>query len=553
MADHDDGPRIAPVTTSFDDALGGDVDEAARVFADVSFVDIMEELGLLGDLDEDLPPGFTAVFELARVLEDPTHEVSAALSPAMEMTATDRAGDDDEGRHDDSDARWYEVPAGEEYEAEFIRTTSDVPYIYSWQHLLPEAVFMRRLSQRRLWYPMPKTARIEAVQTSGDGYAPNAAKQKVVVLLDTSASMAARYRFVYAKAIVLHFLRRNLDELGQVHLRTFDTDVGPLDSARTKADYDRLMRHVARQKTLGNGTCMEAAILTACDDIRREPMLSDAAILLVTDGAAHLNIDKLEDALGDDIHVHCVKIGDTSIWAPDWYVTDALELANTGVETFDKTIRHVNERLGVLRAGLEDAQRPEDKRLIRQQMAELEARRSEVAHNVRAGYGHEIKQLAAVYVEVPDLDARRLFALDAERLASLREMVARMLAELAERPASAESLKRAAVVLAHLQLLADEQADGDELTELQQLVGDVEGEFGAAFADLEDRMLEVGMMSRADRKDLRLLLGRPLRLRRRSLLRFLRKILDALRHRGRRKRLRGFLRRVKTRRGSWRR
>lgn len=543
--------KLASVHTALDDALaGGDVDAAVRAFADVSFIDVMEDLGLLGDLDDELPPGFTAIFEIARVLEDPTHEIAQALSPAFAMTATDNAGDDEDGKHEDDDAQWYEVEAGEEYEAEFIRTLSDVPYVYAWQHLLPEQVFMRRLSQRRLWFPMPKTPRIEAVQTTGDGYSPNAAKQKVVILLDTSASMAARYRFVYSKAVVLHFLRRNLEELGHVFLRTFDTDVGPLETAQSRDDYDRLMRHVARQKTLGNGTCMEKAILTACADIRRQPLLTDAEILLITDGAAHLNVDAIEEALGEDIHLHCVKIGDTSVWAPDWYVDDALEMANTGVEAFDRTIRHVNERRAVLEAGLADHPRPDEERMIRQQLRELDARRAEVANNVRAGYGHEIKQLADVYVEVPDLDARRLFALDPDRLKSLREMVARMLAELATRPTSAESLKRAAAVLAHLQMLADEQADGSELKELDELVGAVEAEFAASFSDLEERVLEVGMMSRSDRRDLQLLLGRPLRLRRRSLWRLIRKVLDALRHRGRRKRLRGFLKRVQTGRRS---
>ncbi len=539
---------LAPVTSSFVDAsLEGSVDEAANAFADVSFVDIMDSLGLLRDLDDDLPPGFSAVFELARVLDDPNNEVAKALSPALALASSDRSGDDKLEAHDDHEAQWYEVAAGEQYEAEFIRSLSDVPYVYAWQHLLPEAVFMRRLAQRRLWFPMPKSPRIESVHEDGDGFAPNEAKQKVMILLDTSASMASRYRFVYSKAIVLHFLRRNLEELGHVFMRTFDSEVGELETARTKDEYDRLMRVVSRQKTLGNGTCMEKAIVTACEDIRRQPLLCDAEILLITDGAVHLNVEHLEEVLGTDIRLHCVKIGDTAVWAPDWYLKDSLEMANSGDEALDRTIRHLNERAALLEKGLAESRRPDEIRIVKQQLREVESARAEVSDNLRAGYGHEIKSLADVYVEVPDIDARRMFALDPERLASLRKMVARMLAELASRPTTADSLKRAALVLAHLQMLADEQADGKELEELQALAGEVEAEFASAFVDTEERMLEVGMMSRGDRKDLRMLLGRPLRMRRRSVILWIKKVLKALKHRGRRKRLRGFLQRAKRR------
>src|SRR6185295_17350422 len=158
-----------------------------------------------------------------------------------------------------------EVAVAQEYEAEMIRSWSDVPYVYSWQHLLPEEVFLRRLADRTLWFPMAKAPLIRRVEGGEDDFAPTPSKQKAYVLLDTSASMALHHRFALAKAAALRFLRENRRELGEVFFRTFDVDVGALHTADDIPGYDMLLRRVARQHALGNGTCLERAILTACD------------------------------------------------------------------------------------------------------------------------------------------------------------------------------------------------------------------------------------------------------------------------------------------------
>lgn len=51
----------------------------------------MEEFGYLRDQEEMLPEDFTAVFEIARVLEDPDSALAHAISPVMTISSPSRS------------------------------------------------------------------------------------------------------------------------------------------------------------------------------------------------------------------------------------------------------------------------------------------------------------------------------------------------------------------------------------------------------------------------------------------------------------------------------
>lgn len=470
------------------------------------FFSEMEGLGLLAGLEDQLPSGFSAVFEIARILDDPKSSLAKALAPALEMAPG--AGPLPEASRPDNDAQIIEVPAGEEYEAEFIRTWSDVRYVYSWQYLLPEDEFLRRLAKRTLWFPMAKAPRIRAIESGEDDFAPTGAKQKVYVLLDTSASMAQRHRFALAKAVVLRFLRRNSRELGEVFLRTFDVDIGPLHTARDKHGYDALVRLIARQRTLGNGTCLQKAVLAACADIREQRGLAGAEILIVTDGAAHLDQGRIIEGLGREIEMHCVKIGHATVFPTDAYVEDALDFHRGMGTARERSIVHLRER----RRKVEDAiRRTHDGPTLdnlRGALAQCEAQRREFGRDLRDEYGHEIEELSRVFVEVPDLDARDVFSLDAEALDALRRMTLRLLQDLDVTPAPAEVLKQAAVLLAHLSLLSEQQIDDALRTAVDGLREAVEAHLEEALSEHADRLQHAGLLSPSDQRDLRVLLQR---------------------------------------------
>ncbi len=471
-----------------------------------SFLAEMELLGLGSDLEEALPPGFSAVFEIGRILSDPASPLALAIGRALLLSspaglpAPLTTAQQPEGLVE------YAVP--HEYEAEFIRSWSDVPYVYSWQHLLPEEVFLRRLADRTLWFPMSKAPRIRAIEGGEDDFAPTPSKQKVCVLLDTSTSMTLHHRFALAKAAALRFLRENRRNLGEVFLRTFDVDVGELATAIDVPGYDSLLRRVARQHALGNGTCLERAILTACADIRERRALAGAEILLVTDGAARLDEDKVRAALGTDIRLHCVKIGNAHVFATDSYVTQTLESSRAGTSRRDQRIQQVRERRDKLLTALRYAHDDATRDGLKSSLRECDGERRVLGEELKRDYGHEIERLSDVYVEVPDLDAHSVFRLDAETLASIESLVRAAIHRMEAVPASVESMKEAALILAHLATLAAEQTDAATIARLAQLRSLLADKIESAIVSHEHRVMEAGLLTPADQRDLRILLGR---------------------------------------------
>jgi len=479
-------------------------DAGAGAYA--SFFSEMDALGLASDLEDALPEGFSAVFEIGRMLADPTNATAAAIGRALVLAAPAEVS---------KGASSYpppeglvEAPVAQEYEAEMIRSWSDVPYVYSWQWLLPDEVFLRRLAERTLMFPMAKAPLIRRVEGGEDDFAPTPSKQKVYVLLDTSASMALHHRFALAKAAALRFLRQNRRELGEVFFRTFDVDLGPLQTASEIPEYDVLLRRVARQNALGNGTCLERAILTACDDVNERRGLAGAEILVVTDGAARLDEDKIRAAMGSAVRLHCVKIGNARVFATDAYVAERLDFAKGGSSRRDQRIVQVRERREKLVEALKFVHDDETRDNLRHGIRECDDERRALAEELKADYGREIERLSEVYVEVPDLDAESVFRLDAEKIAEGEALARAALEHLSRVPASPEAMKEAALLLAHLAMLAAEQTDEEAIRRLAALRAEIEKRLEQSIEAHEERVLETGLLSPGDQRDLRILLGR---------------------------------------------
>ena len=154
----------------------------------------MERYGFFDTVEKHLPEEFTIIYEIARILEDKTHSISRAMAPILELndpSTTENALDQ---------ILIPNIPEAKEFEADLIRSVTDVRYIYPAQHLLPEIVFLRRLAERSLWMPRARSPRNYRYQTESDRFAPDDRKQKVYILFDTSSSMRQNYRIHLAKA-----------------------------------------------------------------------------------------------------------------------------------------------------------------------------------------------------------------------------------------------------------------------------------------------------------------------------------------------------------------
>ena len=432
------------------------------------FITRMVEYGFLDNAIHSLPDDFSLVYEIARVLEDITHPLTNVLSPVLWLAEPDL----------DSKSTPIDIiphlPATEEYEAHLIRSYRDINKIYPHQYLLPDEVFMQRLVERSLWMPAPKAPKNKRYQSDSTQYAPDSRKQKVYVLFDTSQSMQESFRIHLAKAIAYFFLKNNQTEMGTVFFRTFDAEIGPLHIVQNKTDFDSLIAEIMCMPAEGRGTILEKALLTAIQDIRVDSFMSEAEILVITDGAAHIDVPKVQMALGENIRIHCVKIGDANI-KPDPKVI--MNTIHSSESDDAKVIRDIQNKVKDLEGAVRATQTESRKSAINSEISylqkQLHERLQRYAQRAMSNYGNEIIELSSIFVNVADIDPKRLFTLPPERIDEFVVLSKDILTLLKENP-SAEDAKLAAVLYDHLEtVLRFNDVHIETLTEQKNELGNI--------------------------------------------------------------------------------
>ncbi|MEW5801153.1 MAG: VWA domain-containing protein [bacterium] len=133
--------------------------------------------------------------------------------------------------------------------------------------------------------------------------------QKVYVLFDNSSSMSGeKMNKLYAsKAIALEYLRQVQPENPQIYFRSFTDKVSPLIRGEKTKDIKKIIRHVAHLHTVDcHQTEVGKAILKAVEDIRQDPCMVKAEILVITDGLGPIP-KNLRETLGE-IKLHVILI-----------------------------------------------------------------------------------------------------------------------------------------------------------------------------------------------------------------------------------------------------
>lgn len=407
----------------------------------------MEEFGFFDTVEEHLPDDFTLIFDIARVIEQLDTDLARSIAPILEL-------------NEPTDAPLAtqsmlipNVPDVKEYEADLIRSVTEVRSIYPYQFLLPENVFLQRLAERSLWMPRPRTPKNYRYQTDSDQFAPDDRKQKVYVLFDTSSSMRQNFRIHLAKAIAYLFLRQNRRELGTVFFRTFDLHVGDLMTARDVPSFNALISHIMHLNPIGNGTVLHKALATAIADIQHESQLSQAQILVITDGVAHIDNEELQAAMGDAITVNTVKIGNSRMVVDAKVIESQIYTSNSPNAT---RLRQLFEQKKDLELQLSTASghlRQEGLRsqiqMIQRQIDTLAER---VGQHVSEHYGLEIQRLSKVYINVDDINPKQVFSFDSATVNEI-EQLADALLEALRSERQVEDIRRAAIFYDHLYLL----------------------------------------------------------------------------------------------------
>lgn len=423
----------------------------------------MEEFGFFEHIYDRLPPEFTAVFEIARILEDEDSPLRQTLEPALRMPTLESASN-----RDLIDVFQRDIPTGEEYEADFIRNRRDVQRIYSWQFLLPDSLFDQRLAKRELMLPIAKSPVILPVQDAGESFSFSSNKQKVFILFDTSNSMRASHRIHLAKAILFYFLERNKEEMGFVSLRTFDDKVGDMSTAIDTDSYKALVRNIVRITDLGMGTVMQKAILQAIDDIAIHENLSGAEILIITDGAVTLDENLIRSRLDGNTKIHTIKIGHTQIYASEKFIEEDILAGKAGhVKLVNDLVlqeRELTQQLGNVQGKEKKTHVEQSLRGVRERLKKL---KNELGDEYRKMYGHELERISSVYIEVDDLQDM-IFGASPEMIDDIEILVANIEAD-AEEFFTPEMTKKIAIMHDHIGFLLEYEKDPALRQKLEQL------------------------------------------------------------------------------------
>ena len=194
----------------------------------------------------------------------------------------------------------------------------DVDHLLSREHLIyTEDVFLKKLANREL-IRIDYEGNVGGVVSADRFLSPEQVElersQKIYLLFDNSTSMnGEKFKKLYmAKAVAIEYLRRVSREKPQIYFRTFHSEIGALAKASTQEEIHNLIKGMSELKTGGGRiTYIGDAVVQAIEDIKSDPELEQAEILVMTDGFGPIPKD-LKEQLGD-IKLNVLLIPDLDI------------------------------------------------------------------------------------------------------------------------------------------------------------------------------------------------------------------------------------------------
>jgi len=195
-------------------------------------------------------------------------------------------------------------------------------------------------------------------------------KQKIYILFDNSFSMNGdKFNKLFAaKAICLEYLRRAQKESPQIYFRYFNQDRGPLIKITKRGQIKDLIRYVIHLNTHDcHETLIDEAILDAVEDIKLDPELRQAEILMITDGLGDVPAN-IEKRLGK-IKFHMVLIPGANIGQfltkyPDKEAWGKLKISIDSAEEFSRLLKEYPNKEAVTKANIKEELKSSIKRIL---------------------------------------------------------------------------------------------------------------------------------------------------------------------------------------------
>ena len=265
----------------------------------------------------NFPPELVKIFYIARVIfsEHSTLKIKNQVSPLFSRSQIFSSSTRESAQQQ---VRQQITPMDNSLQIGKMSQMSDISRLIPREHIIyTENIFYKKLLNRELIKIIYQGAREEAVSVDsfvGREEAELNRSQKVYILFDNSTSMNGEgfNKIFAAKAITIEYLRKVSMESPQIFFRSFHSDVGDVVTARTGSEIFRLIEHITRLQTGGGHiTNIGAAVEQALEDIKKDPELREAEILVLTDGFGPVAKD-LKSKLGS-IKLHVILIPDLDI------------------------------------------------------------------------------------------------------------------------------------------------------------------------------------------------------------------------------------------------
>jgi len=373
-----------------------------------TFLDYWEELGFFNDLSHIIPQEFQQVFEIALLLF--TDDELAAMDAIEKISAPEKQEQMKREEEILINRLDRHAPVADHQDLRIISHLSEIKHAIPREFALDDfmldfKIFTKTLLVRR--YYEGYSDRFQPISSSKADDAADSSRfdQKIFILLDVSRSMDSYHRLLYAKALVVEFLRRKLKKKVKIYFRGFDDKPHPLEKIENSRDIPKLIEKILSATTSGHTTNLQDAIFQAVDDILFDrDYMGKAEILVVTDGLSQIDTESVQKKL-DDIKLHLLKIGHDLCRPSFSELSEILEQKDIRVDP--KQLRFWDEK--------EYEYDPTSMSMINRAYG--------VVRELTESYISELNDVSDKFITVRDIKGKNIFLLTEERIQSIRDSV----------------------------------------------------------------------------------------------------------------------------------
>ena len=263
------------------------------------------------NVSDGLPKEWIKIFFIARCLfsTDSAYPIKGRLAPILERNEIFVNNDVKEDI--DQNDTIVNLELADNVDIGKVTSTSQILHILPREFLVnTEDLFYKKLINHELYrkeFNSPEGLSVSDLIYGKDKDLNK--RQKVYILFDNSCSMEGDQlnKLYAAKAICLEYLRRVQKESPQIYFRFFNQEMGPLLKITKSSQIKELIRYLINLNTYEcYETKINEAILTAITDIKNDPDLKQAEIIMITDGLGDIHSD-IKIKLGE-IKFHMILI-----------------------------------------------------------------------------------------------------------------------------------------------------------------------------------------------------------------------------------------------------